>query len=115
VCNTVEEGRLHFGTTIWDKPACQIDVAEFRETVAMLARYREEDTDLHREIHGLQSGKAVAVRRAEEEGYAKGLNEKYEGAMAVFEKEFHKNIAKLLTKQEQGYVMGAFRKALDRD
>ena len=40
-----------------------------------LRRFHNEDTDLHREIHALHTEKTTAVRRAEEQGYAKGLED----------------------------------------
>ena len=40
-----------------------------------LRRYRDEDTDLHREIFALKAAHEVALRRAEEAGYAAGLRD----------------------------------------
>lgn len=66
---------LHFGTSIMQSPACQIDAKWLRYLERQLERYREEDTDLHRHIAGLKSQSQVAVMRAEEEGYASGLRD----------------------------------------
>lgn len=70
-----EEARLHFGKSERQDPACTIDVSRVREMEAELARYREEDTDLHREIHRAHSSEQLKVRRAEEVGYARGLRD----------------------------------------
>lgn len=78
-CDEVFRGALraslHFGNYQNATPACQIDAAHLRELEKQLARYREEDTDLHRQIHRLQSEHGAALRRAEESGYAKGLQD----------------------------------------
>lgn len=67
--------REHFGTGLLCQPACQIDAAAFREMEMQLARYRDEDTDLHRQIRQLESEHQTALRRAEESGYSKGLRD----------------------------------------
>jgi hypothetical protein len=41
----------------------------------LCARYQGEDTELHREIQRLQADHAVALRREEEKGYARGLRD----------------------------------------
>lgn len=65
--------RLHFGTSLMHSPACTIDVAEYRAMEARMKLYNEEDSDLHREIAGMQSTHRTALRREEEKGYARGL------------------------------------------
>lgn len=65
----------HFGQRIIDLSACQIDAAYVRDIEAQLDRYRNEDSDQDRAINHLIAQEAVAVRRAEEEGYAKGLRD----------------------------------------
>lgn len=67
--------QLHFGTSIYDEPKCQISAHRLRDMEAQLRRYRDEDTDLHREISRLQSDHALALRREEELGYARGLKD----------------------------------------
>jgi hypothetical protein len=67
--------QLHFGASIHDDPKCQISAHRLRAMETELRRYREEDTDLHREIARLQSDHAVALRREEEKGYARGLRD----------------------------------------
>lgn len=75
VFTDAEQAALHFGPTQFSKPACQFDVAALRETEALLRRYQEEDTDLHREIHGLHAQHNADLRREEEKGYARGLQD----------------------------------------
>jgi len=67
--------RLHFGASIHDEPKCQISARLLRVMEDQLRRFREEDTDLHREIARLQSDHAVALRREEEKGYARALKD----------------------------------------
>jgi rubredoxin len=64
---------VHFGPSQRATPACQVDAAQMRDLEGQLERYRNEDTDLHRQIASLESEHAVALRRAEENGYTKGL------------------------------------------
>lgn len=64
----------HFGPDrLLSTPGCQIDVAEYRRMEEVFRRSVDEDTDLHRQIRSLRSDLDTAVRRAEEDGYAKGL------------------------------------------
>jgi hypothetical protein len=56
-------------------PACQIDAAKLRDLEKQLTLYRQEDSDLHRQIRSLESAHQTALMRAEESGYAKGLRE----------------------------------------
>lgn len=67
--------RLHFGASIHDEPKCQISAHRLRSMELQLRRYREEDTDLHRALHRLESEHATALRREEEKGYARGLRD----------------------------------------
>lgn len=72
-----EAAALHFGTgnglTSMDTPGCQIDLAEYRRAEAENASYREEDAAIHRQMRRMESEHRLALRRAEEAGYAKGL------------------------------------------
>ena len=70
-----QDARRHFGVSIYDEPKCQISARKLRLMENDLRRYREEDTDLHREIARLRSDHATALRREEEKGYAKGLHD----------------------------------------
>lgn len=71
----VEDARLHFGATERVQPICQIDAKHVRKIEAELSRYREEDTDLHRQIAALESAHALALQREEEKGYERGLRD----------------------------------------
>lgn len=66
---------LHFGKTMFDKPACQVSVEEFREMESRVQSYADEDTELHRQLASIRSELSLAVRRAEEEGYERGLRD----------------------------------------
>jgi len=66
----------HFGATQDVTPACQVDVSRVREVEAQLTRYREEDTDLHRQLREKGGYHHLDVQRAEESGYAKGLRDR---------------------------------------
>jgi hypothetical protein len=78
-CDEVFRGRvraeLHFGSTQNAVPLCQISAENVRAMEAELALHRTEDTELHRQISNMQAGHADALRRAEESGYAKGLQD----------------------------------------
>lgn len=67
--------RLHFGATPDDQPKCQISAHRLRAMEAELRRYRDEDSDLHRQIRSMEADHQVALRRAEEQGYARGLRD----------------------------------------
>lgn len=92
VFTTPGEAGDHFGAKQTDTPGCLIDyrvqleagtntqrgrglLMALRRAEEELARYREEDTDLHRQIHGMESKHAVELRREEEKGYARGLRD----------------------------------------
>lgn len=70
----------HFGG-LEGTAACKIKGHEghlltaLRRAEAELRTYRDEDTELHRTIAALLSEKDVAVQRAEEIGYARGLRD----------------------------------------
>jgi hypothetical protein len=71
-CDAIE----HFGipgTVV--TTACQVDAKRLRELEAELARYRNEDSDLDRKYYAMEADHATALRRAEEAGYAKGLQD----------------------------------------
>lgn len=76
--------RLHFGASIHDEPKCQISAHRLRSMELQLRRYREEDTDLHREFHKQAADHAVALRREEENGYSRGLKD-YSAVVAVLQ------------------------------
>lgn len=63
----------HFGETPDEQPMCTVTAKQFRAMEDELTRYRGEDTELHRQINRMYGERTQAVRRAEEEGYARGL------------------------------------------
>ncbi len=69
----LEAARLHFGDDGMADTACQITVVAVREMECLLARYRAEDSDTDRAIYRMQAEHTVALRRAEEDGYRRGL------------------------------------------
>ena len=75
VCADAEAARLHFGASEHQKPGCQIDLAEYRRMDEVNRRHCEEDTELHRALHRMESAHQQALRREEEAGYAKGLRD----------------------------------------
>lgn len=82
---TLEQRRWaaqHFGSTPDASPAClmrlpgEYHLLEYvRRAEQELAAYRAEDTDLHRAVHAMAAEHAVALRAAEEAGYARGLRD----------------------------------------
>lgn len=56
-------------------PAGPGDTGRLLELEAALRRYREEDTDLHRELARLRGEHRLALKREEEAGYARGLRD----------------------------------------
>jgi hypothetical protein len=70
-----QAARHHFGDSPIEQPACTIDARAFRAMQDLCDRYQSEDTELHREIQRLQADHAVALRRVEEQGYARGLGD----------------------------------------
>lgn len=81
---TVGAARIHFGADQSAQPGCMEKVAvgaergllmALRKAEERIARYMEEDTDLHRALYRLQSQQSDALRDAEEAGYARGLRD----------------------------------------
>ena len=70
-----DEAALHFGDSPFEETACGVDASELRTLQRELALYHEEDTVRDREIRRLHSEIARRERRAEEDGYAKGLED----------------------------------------
>ncbi len=74
--------RAHFGADPFDEPGCRIKFGDerrllmaLRRAQTELARYRAEDSDVIREMHGLLAEHARALIREEEKGYARGLRD----------------------------------------
>lgn len=70
-----EKAREHFGSSEFDKPVCTVDAAYVRSLEEELARYRNEDTDLHKAICALQADLAESKRKWEQIGYDRGLQD----------------------------------------
>jgi hypothetical protein len=66
---------LHFGRSDLARPACTVSLARLRELEALLSRYQAEDSNSDRRYHAMMADHAVALRRAEETGYARGLRD----------------------------------------
>jgi hypothetical protein len=82
VCRSEVDARNHFGSPPGSEPACQIKAAgEFallqalRNAEDQLARYRAEDSDVLRAMASMQCDHETALRREEERGYAKGVDD----------------------------------------
>lgn len=75
IARTREEAVLHFGKSEHAQPMCQIDAAAFRAMEELTARYREEDSDFHRQMARMAFDHDLALRRQEEAGYARGLQD----------------------------------------
>ena len=73
------QARNHFGYTPEDgPPVCKTERgvdAEIYHLKRRVELYQREDTELHRALHAKAAEMAVAVRRAEEQGYARGLED----------------------------------------
>ncbi|MBM7166110.1 hypothetical protein [Pseudomonas aeruginosa] len=66
---------LHFGTHEMHSPACLIDVAEYREMEARMRSYNDEDAEIHRAMARQRTQHQIELRRAEEQGYSRGLKD----------------------------------------
>lgn len=90
VFTRVQDAAEHFGGTMGALAACQIKghehnlLAVIREQEAELAVHRIEDGHIMRAMASLQSEHAEALRRAEENGYSKGVRD----MKALAEKQF---------------------------
>lgn len=69
------QAALHFGTSERQRPSCQVSPDRLRELEALLDKYCDEDTNLHRELRKAVFDSSTAARRAEEQGYAKALSD----------------------------------------
>lgn len=70
-----QEAFHHFGENVRGDAYCQMTARQVRGMEDMLRQYREEDTALHRHIARIESEHAIALRREEEKGYARGLRD----------------------------------------
>mgnify|MGYP003385712531 CR=1 FL=1 len=90
---TTGSAQDHFGKTPQARPGCEMKVilggergllSALRRTEDQLARWQNEETDLHKMLAREQSRHGDALMAAEEAGYARGLNDQTL-AMAVAE------------------------------
>lgn len=65
----------HFGKSQYGTALCAITREQIDSLERALNLYRNEDTDLHRQIHCMETKHSTELMRAEEEGYAKGLRD----------------------------------------
>jgi hypothetical protein len=75
VFTTADAAAEHFGPRIYSDPACTVDASRLRALESELDAYRQEDTELHRAMWGMQSRHATELVREEETGYARGLRD----------------------------------------
>jgi hypothetical protein len=75
------DASAHFGGTRLAEPGCQLKGVDtslldiIRKQEEELQRYRSEDTDLIRAMRRMESEHDVALRRAEEKGYDRGVRD----------------------------------------
>ncbi len=81
---SVGAARDHFGANPDHEPGCIIQVQAgeergllmaLRKAEAELARWRAEDSDSARQFYAMRAEHATALRKAEEDGYEKGLRD----------------------------------------
>jgi hypothetical protein len=70
-----DAAREHFGPTEHDRPGCQYDVAHIRWMEAQHRRNVDDDSEALRTIGGLIGEHERLRRRAEEQGYERGLRD----------------------------------------
>lgn len=73
-----EAAALHFGDygpRSYTDAHCLIDATKLREMEFLLQRYQEEDGPIHRLMHRQAGEHSVALRHAEEAGYAAALKD----------------------------------------
>lgn len=63
----------HFGPSEHDKPACQMDIGYVRWLLEQHRRNVDDDSDALRTVRSLAGEHETLRRRAEEQGYARGL------------------------------------------
>lgn len=81
---TPSAAREHFGPTPNSEPGCCVKVRlggergllnALRKAEARLAKYMDEDTELHQAMRAMQGRHFDALMAAEEAGYARGLRD----------------------------------------
>lgn len=70
-----QEALHHFGENVRGDAWCQYTARQVRAMEALLRNYQQEDTPRDRHLAKLEAEHAVALRREEEKGYARGLRD----------------------------------------
>lgn len=70
-----DSARDHFGSSEQQRPACEIDIKHIRWLEESHRRNVEDDTEALRTIRGLAGEHETLRRRAEDDGFARGLAE----------------------------------------
>lgn len=73
LAETEEDAEAHFGRFQECTPACQIDVAAYREMEDEVASYRTESDAASKAFYSLGAAHRTALIAAEQAGYDKGL------------------------------------------
>ena len=89
----------HFGHYQHQQPACTIDVAEYRRMEELHRQYLNEETEKDRAMYSMRAEHATALRRAEEEGYNKGITENIKCLSVAL-----RNEAANIVKDDGGYT-----------
>lgn len=79
------DARLHFGNSEYDKPACQYSIEHLRWMEAQHRRNCDDDSEALRTVRTLANTHEELRRKAEEEGYAKGLRDSGRPAYATID------------------------------
>lgn len=101
-----DSARAHFGSD--EIPACCLNAkeggiaAKLRQVEHELDRYRSEDSDVDRQFYAMRADHAVAVRRAEEDGYGKGVRD-MNAQLAAAEKQCEE-LRRALEQIRDGYL-----------
>lgn len=73
--HTVKDAAMHFGEDEACEPMCNIRPAAVREMMKQLISYMDEDTELHRQLTSMRYGHSDELRKAEEKGYDKAVQD----------------------------------------
>lgn len=75
VFSTAETAEVHFGSFEGTRPICAVGAEHYREMEAQLRSYQAEIDPASKTFYALGAKHAGEVRRAEEEGYNKGVRD----------------------------------------
>ena len=78
ILTTKEAALEHFGPHCMSVPACQIDIAKYREMEEYHDRCLAEDSDSERQFHAMRSDHERALIREEQRGFDRGLKAQLE-------------------------------------